>query len=97
MPGVETLACCHLARLSGGHGKDALSAFTASGDRLTAEERREARLLLWQSTGDRTHLAEAKRLLDEALSFAPPEYHDSMLTNVRVNREIVAAAREHGL
>ena len=38
-----------------------------------------------------TAYPEAKRLLDEALAMVPAEYHEAMLTNVRVNREITAA------
>jgi len=49
---------------------------------------------LWLATGDRLHLAEAKRLLDEHLARNPPEYRDSMCRNVRVNREILAAWRQ---
>ena len=42
---------------------------------------------------DPAYLREARRLLDELLSKNPKEHHESMLTNVRVNREIVAACR----
>ena len=52
---------------------------------------REARLLLWKATGDRTHLDEAKRLLGEHLAMNPPEDRESMCENLRVNREILAA------
>ena len=45
----------------------------------------------------RAHLAEAKRLLDESLSKVPPEYHAAMLTNLRVNRDIMAACKEQDL
>ncbi len=55
------------------------------------------RLLLWEATGDRAHLEKAKRLLDESLANVPEEYHEAMLTNLRVNREITAACREQGL
>ena len=95
-PGVETLARCHLACLPGGDRADALAAFTANAERLEVEECREARWLLWRATGDRAHLAEAKRLLDEALSTQPAEDHAAMLTNVPLHREIVAAAKEQG-
>ena len=43
------------------------------------------------SEGDRAHLEEAKRLLDETLANVPVEHHEAMLTNLRVNREIMAA------
>ena len=49
------------------------------------------RSLLFRATGDRAHLDEAKRLLDESLANVPEEYHESMLTNLRLNREIMAA------
>ena len=48
--------------------------------------------LLWQATGDRAHLEESKRLLDEALGKVPAEYHEAMRTNLRLNREIMAAS-----
>ena len=44
-----------------------------------------------RATGDRAHLAGAKRLLDEALAKVPEEHHEAMRTNVRVHREIRAA------
>jgi hypothetical protein len=53
--------------------------------------------MLWKATGDRAHLAEAKRLLDEILAKNPPEHHAAMLRNVRVNREIVEACRAEGI
>ncbi len=91
IPGYETLARCELALLPGGAAEDALAAFAEYEERLGVEERREARLLLWRVTGDRAHLEEAKRLLDESLSTVPHEHHESMLTNVGVNREIIVA------
>jgi len=91
--GVETLARCELALLAGGDAEDALAAFAEHEERLDAEERRSARFLLWRATGDRTHLEEAKRLLDESLANVPAEYHEAMLTNLRLNREIMAAWR----
>ena len=69
----------------------ALSALTENEERLEAEQRREARFLLWRATGDRAHLEDAKRLLDESLANVPEEYHEAMLTNLRLNREIMAA------
>ena len=61
------------------------------------QEAMEARFLLWQATRDPAHLAEAKRLLDFLVEHAPPECRESMLANVRLHREIAAAAREQGL
>jgi tetratricopeptide (TPR) repeat protein len=93
-PGVETLARCELACLADGDVTAAVTAFTEHEDRLDAAERRGARLLLFRATGDRTHLERAKRLLDEFLAANPPEHHETMCRNVRVNREILAAWRE---
>jgi len=94
VPGYETLARCHLACLPGGDAADAVAAFAEHEERLQAEERREGRYLLFRATGDRVHLEEAKRLLDETLAAVPEEYHESMCRNLRVNREILAAWRE---
>jgi len=91
VPGVETLARCELALLPGGDAPDALAAFAEHEERLEAEVRRAAQLLPYQATGDRAHLEAAKRLLDEALAKVPDEYHEAMRTNVRLNREILAA------
>jgi len=93
----ETIARCQLACLARGDAGDALAAFAANEERLGAEERRAARFLLFTATGDRTHLVEAKRLLDEAVSSVPDDVRESMLANVRLHREIAAAAREHGV
>ena len=91
VPGFETVARCELACLPGGDAADALAAFAEHEERLDAAERREARLLIWKATGDGAHLAEAKRLLDESVAHADPETRASMLTNLRLNREIMAA------
>ena len=58
---------------------------------------RRARWWLWIATGDRRHLAEAKRLLDEALALVPAEHRASMRGGSRLHREILAACREQGL
>lgn len=95
--GVETLARCELALLPGGDPADALAAFAEHGGRLSASERREARYLLWRATGDAAHLAEAKRLLDESVSWMSAEDRASALTNLRLNREVVEACKAEGL
>ncbi len=75
----------------------ALAALTTCEAQAGFSEAMEARFLLWQATRDPAHLAEAKRRLDFMVEHAPPEDRESMLTNVRLYREIVAAAREQGL
>ena len=57
----------------------------------------EARFLLWQATRDAAHLAEAKRRLEFIVEHAPADCRESMLANVRLHREIAAAARGEGL
>ncbi len=89
--GVVTLAHCELALLPGGDAEDALRTFTENEERLSTEEHREARYLLWKATGDGTYIEEAKRLLDESVAHVPDDIRKSMLQNLRVNREIMAA------
>ncbi len=88
---VETLARCELACLAGGDAADALAAFAEHESRLDAEDRLDARHLLWKATGDRAHLLEAKRLLDDSVAHVDDATRASMLTNLRVNREVLAA------
>jgi hypothetical protein len=81
----------------GGDVTAALAAVAAHERHANMQEAMEARFLLWQATRDPAHLAEAKRLLEFLVVYAPPEFRDSMLANVRLHREIAAAAREQGL
>lgn len=94
IPGDEVLARCELALLPDGHVQDALLAYTEHEERLSPGERQSARYLLFRASGDRTHLEEARRLLDELLAKNPPEYRQSMCTNLGVHREIQTAWRE---
>ena len=55
------------------------------------DDQQERRL---QDYGDPAHLAEAKRLLDSRVEHAPAEYRESMLTNVKLHRDIVKAWNE---
>ncbi len=91
--GVEVLALCELALLPGGGAQAALDALAEHAERLSDAERGEARLLLWKATGERFHLTEAKRLLDESLATVTDEDRERMCTNLRLHREIVAACR----
>jgi hypothetical protein len=85
---VTLLAC-----LPGGDSSAAVSALDEIGE---AEDSAGLRWSLHQATGERAHLEAAKRLLDEQLAKVPGEYHEAMCTNLRVNREILAAWEEHG-
>lgn len=91
----SALALVRLACLGAGPPDAAEAAVEAAGAWLRGIDAAELRFLLWQATRERGHLAEAKRLLDLLVEHAPPEYRESMLVNVRLHREIVAAAREH--
>jgi hypothetical protein len=51
----------------------------------------QARFLLWKATNAPTHLEEAKRLLDFARDHAPEEYRETMIANVPLHRDIMAA------
>jgi hypothetical protein len=96
-PGIELIASAHLARLSGAEVPPALEVLRANEGRSGPEIRASARFLLWQATRDRVHLVEAKRLLDFLVEHAPPECRGPMLRNVRLHREIDAAAKEAGI
>jgi hypothetical protein len=93
VPGCETIARCRLALLEGGDATDALAAFAEHESRLSTVERRDAVLLLWKATGDRAHLQEARRLLDEALAQAPEEHREALCRNLLRNSEVLAAWR----
>ncbi len=97
LPGFELLATAHLATLLGGHVAAALATLAAHEGDAEMQDAMEARFLLWQATLDPAHLAEAKRLLEFIVEHAPPDCRESMLANVRLHREIAAAAREEGL
>jgi tetratricopeptide (TPR) repeat protein len=97
LPSIELSAAAHLALLPGADLAAARGALIAYEGRIDARTAMDARFLLFQATRDRAHLAEAKRLLDFMVEHAPPECRESMLTNVRLHREIVAACKEQGL
>jgi tetratricopeptide (TPR) repeat protein len=96
-PSAELAALTVLATLPGGDVGAALAALAAHGGRTEVRTLVEVRNLLWQATRDRAHLVEAKRLLDDLVAHAPPEDRESMLANVRTNREIVEACKAEGL
>jgi serine/threonine protein kinase/tetratricopeptide (TPR) repeat protein len=95
--GAELLASAALARLPGRSAAGAIALAAEVEGRIPFWTAMHARLLLWQATRDRAHLVEAKRRLDFLVEHAPPEARESMLTNVRLHREIVAAARAEGI
>jgi tetratricopeptide (TPR) repeat protein len=96
-PEQEAVAVARLALLAGGDAAAAEEAMARTWERLAVIDQMDVRLGLFRATGNRTHLAEAKRRLDFVVEHAPPEDRETMLTNVRLHREIAAAAREHGV
>jgi tetratricopeptide (TPR) repeat protein len=54
------------------------------------------RYQLWLATMDSTHLEQARRHLEHLVDHAPEEYRESMIENVPLHRDIVAAWEEHG-
>jgi tetratricopeptide (TPR) repeat protein len=84
-------ALCRLAAL-GGDVAVASAALSAQGPRVEVRVRMEAHFLLFRATGDRAHLAEAKRLLDHLVENAPEDCRETMLSNVSLHRAIAAAA-----
>ena len=86
-------ALAALANLPGGDATEAEAALQEAGE---AGNTPQTRYYLWKATGKHEHLAEAKSLLDYRVKHAPEEYRESMLKNVRLNREIMEAWEKHG-
>ena len=76
--------------------EDALVAFRENESGLNAEDRREARWLLWKATADNKHLSHAKQLVEESVTGVPDDVRTSMLRNLRLHRDITAAWEEYG-
>ncbi len=96
MPGPEALARAHLAALAGGDASAALAALEDHEDGRGMPDAMQARFLLFQATGDPAHLAEAHRRLMFLRDHTGDEYQTSILENVPLHRDIVAAFAEHG-
>mgnify|MGYP001824785791 FL=1 len=84
------------ALLAGLPGEDAAAAEAALGEAGPNGETVEIRYALWRATRRREHLRAAKELLDHRVAHAPEAYRTSMLENVELHREILAAWAEHG-
>ena len=85
------LAAAHLAALADGEVDAARDALREQSTRLRVDEAAEARFALWRATQDREHLEEARRLLALLRDHAPAESRQSLVENVPLHREIVAA------
>jgi tetratricopeptide (TPR) repeat protein len=96
-PGMELVAPAWLARLPGGDAGAALAALATHEERAGVQNAMQARFLVWKATGDGAHLEQARRRLAYLVAHAPPAHRESMATNVRLHREIVAAAAAAGI
>ena len=74
----------------------ALDAFAEFQDRLARDEEMEVRFHLWRATSEPAHLEEAHRLLSHFRDHAPEEYRETMIENVPIHRDIMAAWEEYG-
>ena len=72
-----------------------MSALAEHEARTEFPDRLSARFRLWELTGDRKHLDEAHRLLGFMRDHAPEEDRDSMIENVPLHRDIMAAWNSH--
>jgi tetratricopeptide (TPR) repeat protein len=91
LPSIEVMALARLAALPGGDPAPARAALARHEKRIHWGERIEAHHVLWETTHDRAHLAEARRLLDHLLAHAPTDCRQSMIGNVPTHRSILAA------
>ena len=92
IPDLLVSAAAQLAMLPGGDAASARAALRANQSRVPVRTAMEALCLLWRATSDASLLAEAKSLLDDLVTRTPHQYRESMLGNVRLHREIAAAA-----
>ena len=74
----------------------ALAAIAEHEERAQHGVKMQARFRLWGVTQDKTHLAEAHRLLAFMRGHAPEDCRDSMIENVPLHRDIMKAWEEHG-
>ena len=93
---LEAMVLALQARLPGADAEEALEAYEARKEQLSACDCLSVRLQLWRATSEPALLVEAKRLLDYLVEHAPEEYQVSMLENVPLHRDIVKAWSEHG-
>jgi tetratricopeptide (TPR) repeat protein len=95
-PATSVLASVLLALLPGAETDTTIAGLEPHEARLTHAGRMEARFLHWRATGHAPHLEEAHRLLREVRDHVPEEHRETMIANVPLHRDIVAAWEEHG-
>jgi serine/threonine protein kinase/tetratricopeptide (TPR) repeat protein len=96
VPGLILSATVERARLPGGDVEATLAALEEHEERVEHGTKMNVRFRLWELTKDKTHLEEAKRLLDFAVDHSPEDCRDSMIENVPLHRNIMRAWDEHG-
>jgi tetratricopeptide (TPR) repeat protein len=95
-PDSEAIAAAYLALLPGGSAGEAEELCRTSESHIGHFERVELRFVLWRATGKPEHLAEAHRQLMFLRDHAPEDCKQSILENVPLHAEIVAAWEVHG-
>jgi tetratricopeptide (TPR) repeat protein len=98
LPDAIAFCSCALARLGVLDADTARHELAAQLERTNRLTRLAAQWNLWHATGDAEHLTAAKEVLGALCAGSPPEVRDSMLGNVPLHRDIVAAweAQEGG-
>jgi tetratricopeptide (TPR) repeat protein len=91
--GPAVLGACCLAMLPGGDLEAGVRSMQHAA-RIEHGSRMRARFVLWKAGGDAAHLAEAHRHLMFFRDHAPEECRESVLENVALHRDIVAAWEE---
>jgi len=94
LPTVIVLAEAALAKLPGAESDAALPAFTEHEAKLNYETRMEVMFMLWEAGRDPAHLEEGHRLLCHLRDHAPKKYRETMIENVPLHRDIMAANEE---
>jgi len=90
------LSSALLALLPGAESAPAVEDFEDHEEHLDHFDRMKVRFLLFRATGGAAHLEEAHRLLCSVRDHAPEEYQETIVSNVPLHRDIMAAWEEHG-
>ena len=93
---TRVLANVALAKMSLVEPSAVRAAFEAAAARLKRREQMAVRFRLWELDGDSADLAAAHRLLASMRDHAPEDCRESVVENVPLHRDIVAAWEAHG-
>jgi tetratricopeptide (TPR) repeat protein len=96
VPGTILLATVLRAQLPDGDAASARDALDEHAGRVGAAESMEAQFRLFEITGTRPHLDEARRILETLVENAPADCRASMRQRVRLHREILEASTPAG-